>query len=80
MKYRVTSLIDRKRVYEACVNNRDWKQVVRPSGINIPTAYEWLMKYQKEPKKKGGSKPKKTTQIINRLITCIENRLLSSKW
>lgn len=53
MKYHVVSPIsDRKRVTKLTTITKGQKGSSSNIRINIQTAYEWLMKNKKEPKKK----------------------------
>ena len=44
MKYRKISLNDRRRIFEACDENKDWKELAKTLGIPLRTAYRWLEK------------------------------------
>lgn len=72
MKYNKISSNDRRKVCEAHEEGRDWKAVAKTLGINLRTAYVWLQKGQFIPKQKGGSKSKKTEEIIEFLTDKIE--------
>ena len=72
MKYRKISLDDRRRVFEAYNENKNWKELAKTLGIPLRTAYGWFEKNRIEPMKKGGSKPKKTEKIMNFIIEHIE--------
>jgi transposase len=73
MKYNKVSENDRQRIVAAHKNNEDWKSTARTLGINVQTAYRWLLKDQELPKKKGGSISRKSPEIMRLLTTTIEN-------
>lgn len=73
MKYKKIPAEDRERVIQAHKEEKDWKQVAKTLGINIRTAYRWLSNEQIIPKEKGGSKSKKTPEIIQVLVDSVEN-------
>ena len=65
--YSKTSLNDRKRIFEAYEEDKDWKGLAKALGVNERTAYEWIRSGQKTPKAKGGSVTKKTDAIDDAL-------------
>ena len=65
--YSKTSLNDRKRIFEAYEEDKDWKGLAKALGVNERTVYEWIRSGQKTPKAKGGSVTKKTDSIDHAL-------------
>ena len=45
---------DRRIIFEAYENDEDWRSLAATLGVNKKTAYVWLSKKQKSPKKRGG--------------------------
>ena len=65
--YGKISLTDRKRIFEAYEEEKDWRAMAKALGVNERTAYEWIRRGQKSPKAKGGSVTKKTDAIDDAL-------------
>lgn len=74
-RYNKIPLCDRRRIYNAYKDEKDWKAVAATLGINKRTAYHWLQKEQELPKPKGGSTSKKTPEIIEVLKQRIEENV-----
>ena len=72
MKYNKISTSDRQRICEAHRDNKDWKELAKSLGIALRTVYGWLEKNHDTPMNKGGSKPKKTEEIMNFVIEHVE--------
>ena len=54
MKYNKISEKDRSTIYEAYINEEDWRSVAKTLKISTSTAYNWLLAKQEKPKKRGG--------------------------
>jgi len=78
MKYNKISEKDRSTIYEAFMNEEDWRSVARALKINTSTAYKWLKSKQEAPKRRGGLYTKKNDTIVAKLIETIERNCLTT--
>ena len=74
MKYKKINEIERKMIFEAHQEDRNWREVARSLGVNEKTAYIWLRNEQASPKRRGGSQTKKTQAIVDFLTSLIEEK------
>ena len=74
MKYKKINEIERKMIFEAHQEDRNWREVARSLGVNEKTAYVWLRNEQASPKRRGGSQTKKTQAIVDFLTSLIEEK------
>ena len=72
MAYNKASAKDRKKIFEAFQEDRDWKAVAKMCDVKPGTAYKWLINGSATAKPKGGSASKKTPEITAALETIIE--------
>ena len=58
MVYNKASAKDRKKIFEAFQEDRDWKAVAKMCDVKPGTAYKWLINGSATVKPKGGSASK----------------------
>ena len=73
VKYNKISPNDRQRIIEAHNEDREWRELCKNLGVNVRTAYDWIKNEQEKPKNKGGSKTKKTEEMITIIVDRIQN-------
>ena len=72
MKYKKISELERKMVFEAFKEERDWRATAKSLGVNPRTAYHWLRKSQGTSKSRGGSLSRKTPAVVKIIEERIE--------
>ena len=72
MKYKKMSDLQRRMVFEAFKEERDWRAIGESLGINPRNAHHWLRKSQETPRPRGGLLTRKTPAVVKKIEERIE--------